>query len=361
MRVALVSPYSWSHPGGVNNHLEGLGTELLGHGHEVTIIAPGSGTVPAGIEFVSAGMPVPVRANGSVARLALSPTVYHRVRRALSSGFDIVHVHEPLVPMVSLSAVASARCAVVGTFHAAADSSAIYSLAKFALPRAHSRIDARIAVSEPARELASKYFPGDYEVIPNGVDLSRFSPGAERPERLDGPGPFVLFVGRGERRKGLDVLMRAFGDVKARVPGCRLIVIGEGHERKGGESVIYLGYVKNEELPGYYASADVFCAPALGGESFGIVLAESMASGTPVVASGIPGYRAVLQQAGGGLLFEPGDSEALAGRLLELLSDRPLREKLSRRGLDGVKAFSWESVAGRVEEIYRAAITAREG
>jgi len=360
LRVALVSPYSWSHPGGVNNHIGGLGSELLGRGHEITIIAPGTGSTPEGIAFVSAGRPVPVPANGSVARLALSPAVYRRMRRALAGGFDVVHVHEPLVPMVSLCAVATATCAVVGTFHAAAESSALYSLAKVALPRAHSRLDARIAVSEPARELASKYFPGEYEIIPNGVDLSRFSPAAEPPERLEGEGPIVLFVGRGERRKGLDVLLRAFGEVRAKVPGCRLVVIGEGHERRGGGAVSCLGYVKNEELPGYYASADVFCAPALGGESFGIVLAESMASGTPVVASGIPGYSAVIGQAGGGVLFEAGDSEALAGALVELLNDPVRREELTRLGLEGVKAFSWESLTTRVEEVYERAVRAQE-
>ena len=359
MRVALVSPYSWSHPGGVNNHIEGLSCELVKRGHKVTVIAPGSGLVPEGVEFVSAGLSVPVPANGSIARLALSPGVYRRVRRTLAGGFDVAHIHEPLVPLVSLSALTSSRCALVGTFHAAAERSAVYSMARAVLPRAYARLDALIAVSEPARALASRHFPGEYRVIPNGVDLSRFSPGGAHPQGFPRGGPVVLFVGRNERRKGLDVLLKAFPDVSERVPGCRLVVIGEGHTRRTADNITYIGRVRNVELPGYYSSADVFCAPALGGESFGIVLAESMASGTPVVASDIPGYRAVMMKAGGGLLFEPEDHEALAGKLLEVLLDGELRDRLSSNGLEGVKAFSWSSLAGSIEEVYGEAVVKR--
>jgi phosphatidyl-myo-inositol alpha-mannosyltransferase len=364
LKIAVVSPYSWAHPGGVNNHVEGLSKELARRRHEVTIIAPDSGVEVPGAAFVTAGRSVPVPANGSIARLALLPDTGARVRRALRAGdFDVVHVHEPLVPFVSTNAVIGASGRVVGTFHAAGEGrSAAYALAKTFISRVHSRLDALIAVSEPARSLASRYFPGDYRIIPNGVDLSRFAPGGERPASFPPRnGPVVLFVGRNEPRKGIDVLLESFSAVSASVPGCRLVVVGSGFEegkvRRAlaaslRDRVTVVGYVGNDELPAYYSAADVFCAPALGGESFGVVLIESIASGTPVVASDIPGYSGVLEKSGGGLLFKTGDPASLAEALRELLVDDDRRLGLAADGLERVKDFSWERLAESLEEVY---------
>lgn len=360
--IAIVSPYSWAHPGGVNNHVEGLAGQLLAGGHRVTIIAPDEGAVPEGADFATAGRSVPIPANGSTARLALFGGVARRVAEALCSGaFDIVHVHEPVVPFVSTSAIAAARCRLVATFHAASEGgSAAYWLGEKAYGNYVRRIDARIAVSEPARALANRYLPGDYTIVPNGVDLSRFAP-------VDGSqsthAPQVLFVGRSEKRKGLSVLLEAFPGVCESVPGVTLKAIGSGldaGEIKGRvppglrDRVEVLGFVSNEELPAHYAAADVFCAPALGGESFGIVLIESMACGTPVVASDIPGYSAVIGQAGGGVLFANGDAAACARELSGLLNDPQRRQSLREKGLEGVGAFAWEKVARQVEDIYSA-------
>lgn len=362
MNIAIVSPYSWAHPGGVNNHIEGLTRQLLSRGHEVTIVAPDEGRPVEGAAFISAGRSLPVPANGSVARLALLPPTGRRVRRAVTSGrFDVVHVHEPLVPAVSTSAALAARCRVVGTFHAAGDGgSAAYWLGKTLLGRVAGSLDCRVAVSEPARALASRYLPGEYEIVPNGVDIGRFSPRSAVEEKTDA-GPEILFVGRNERRKGLSVLLESFPSVCEAVPGCRLKVIGSGFTAEGvraalpvslRERVEVPGFVGNDELPEHYASADVFCAPALGGESFGVVLIESMASGTPVVASDIPGYRAVVDQAGGGVLFEKGNPADLSRALIEVLTDDMLRGELEERGLGGMRQFSWEVLAPRLERIY---------
>lgn len=363
VRVAIVSPYSWAHPGGVNNHVEGLSAELAGRGHRVTVVAPDSGAAPADVEFVSAGRSVPVPANGSTARLALSVGARARVTRVMSRGdFDVVHVHEPLVPFVSTSAVRHARCRVVGTFHAAGEGlNLAYSAARVLSRGVHGRLDRLVAVSAEARALASRYFPGEYQVIPNGVDLTRFSPERPRPAGFPGSGPVVLFVGRNEPRKGADVLLRAFPEVARAVPGCMFVIAGGGFDREKvlrglddglRDRVVIAGRVSNEELPGYYSSADVCCAPALGGESFGIVLLESLACGTPVVASDIPGYSAVVRQAGGGVLFAPGDVAGLARELESLLADDGRRRELSLQGLDGVTGFSWEMLASRLEDVY---------
>jgi phosphatidylinositol alpha-mannosyltransferase len=364
MKIAIVSPYSWAYPGGVNNHIEGLSRELARRGHTVAIVAPDEGKVIPQTNYLNAGRSLPVPANGSIAHLALLPGARARVRRALEEGaYDVVHVHEPLVPFVSTSAVLSAPGRVVGTFHAAGEGrSALYGLAKGLFGKVHARLDHLIAVSEPARSLASRYFPGDYEIIPNGVDMSRFTPVVKRPARFPaGEGPVVLFVGRNEPRKGIDVLLEAFGEVARNVPGSVLVVVGSGFDEEkvkrglapeARNRVTVVGFVSNDELPSYYASADVFCAPARGGESFGLVLIEALASGTPVVAADIPGYSGVLEQTGGGLLFKTGDAAGLARALSALLGDEARRSELARVGLERVRKFSWERLAERLEIAY---------
>ena len=363
MKIAIISPYSWAHPGGVNNHIEGLSAELARHGHDVTVVAPDGGPPPDGARFVTAGRSVPIPANGSTARLALAPGTGARIRRILKEGaYDVVHVHEPLVPFVSTSAVMGTPARVVGTFHAAGeDDSSLHGLARILFKRVHARIDVLIAVSEPARMLASRYFPGEYEIVPNGVDLIRFTPGGDRPHSFPKAGPVVLFVGRNEPRKGIEVLLSAFPVVAREIPGCSLVIAGSGFEDEKvkrelapelWERVRVVGFVNNEDLPAYYSAADVFCAPALGGESFGMILLEANASGTSVVASDIPGYAGVLASTGGGTLFANGDSTDLAHALCEMLLDETRRADLVAAGLAGVNQFSWEHLASRLESLY---------
>ncbi len=362
MKIAIVSPYSWACPGGVNNHVEGLASHLAARGHDVTVIAPDGGTAVEGAAFVSAGRSVPVPANGSVARIALTPGTGARLRRILLDGsFEVVHVHEPLVPLVSTSAVKAAGCRVVGTFHTAREGGSMtYRLGAGLLRGVAARLDARIAVSEAARALASRYLPGDYEIVPNGVDVSRFKAAGPLPKR-PGESPSILFVGRNEPRKGLSLLLEAFPLVCSSIGGCVLDIIGSGFTARGVEALLpadlhdrvrVAGFVENDELPARYSAADVFCAPATGGESFGIVLVEAMASGTPVVASDIPGYRGVLERAGGGLLFENGNAGDLARALIEVLADRALRDDLAKKGLQGAEQFSWQLLTPLLESLY---------
>lgn len=363
MRVAMVSPYSWAHPGGVNSHVRGLASEMMRRGHSVTIVAPDDGVEVPGAALKSAGRSMPFPANRSVAWLALVPGTGAKVRRALSEGtFDVVHVHEPLVPLVSTAAVRASECRVVGTFHAAGDRRAlVYGLARVFYRDVHRRLDRLIAVSESAKSLVLPHFPGDYELIPNGIDIERFSGKRERPENLPAGGPVVLFVGRNEKRKGLSVLLEALPILLREVPDCRLVLVGEGLEDRAvlhgldgslREHVSVLGYVSDGGLPAYYDAADLFCAPALGGESFGVVLLEAMACGTAVLASDIPGYRDVLDQTGGGRLFKTGDPKDLAVNLAMLLKNAGLRGELSANGLEGVRKFFWSHIGDRLEECY---------
>jgi phosphatidyl-myo-inositol alpha-mannosyltransferase len=362
MKIALVSPYSWAHPGGVNNHIRSLARKLLTRGHQVTVVAPDEGDMPEGCGFASAGRSIRVPANGSISRVAVFPQTAALTRSSVR-GFDVVHVHEPLVPLVSTSAVTGADCRVIGTFHAAGEGrSFTYSMARAFLGKVHRRLDCLVAVSPSARDAASRYFPGCYRLIPNGVDLDVFSPEKRTPESFSSEsGPVVLFVGRNEPRKGLGLLVDAFDRLHRELPACRLVLVGSGIEgskeikragSQAGKRIEVAGYVENAKLPSYYGAADVFCAPALGGESFGVVLLESMSCGTPVVASDIPGYRYVVERTGGGELFVTGDREDLAARLLELLSNRDRLDSLRRSGLEGARQFSWDNVAGMLENCY---------
>lgn len=375
MKIAMVSPYSWTHPGGVNNHIKGLAGCLLRSGHEVTVVVPDGAEKPGAtgvystpygdFEVFSAGRSFPIPANGSVANIALTPGVGRRVRRLISGGgFDVVHIHEPLVPRVSTSAILAADCRLVGTFHAASEGGGLlYKVAGARYGRAFAKIDYRIAVSTSAEDLISRYFPGDYRIIPNGVETSRFNSfvGSEKKHEWKDE-KLILFVGRDEPRKGLSVLLDAFESILEKVPDCRLLLVGSSIEENKvysrlrpelREKVTVAGYVGDADLPWYYAVADVFCAPALGGESFGIILLESMAAGTPVVASNIAGFKDVIGSTGGGELFEAGSSESLARVLTGLLRDGELRRRLEGEGLEGVKRYSWDRLALEIESCYR--------
>ncbi len=347
----------------MKNHIKGLAREMIRKGHSVSVYAPDSGDTPEGIGFISAGFSVPVPANRSIARVCLSPLVLSRTRKVLClGGFDVVHVHEPFVPLVSVSAVLYSEARTIGTFHASAEGDvAFYRLAQFFLKGIYRKVDYFTAVSTPASELANRYFPGNYEIVPNGVDTDFFKPVERRPDGypLD-ESPVILFVGRAEPRKGINILLESFSMLLSKIPECKLVIVGEGHSRKKyltsyrlpDSSLIVTGFVLDEDLPAYYSSADVFCAPALGGESFGLVLLEAMACGTPVVASDIPGYREVIKSTGGGILFKTGDAESLSGALADILLKDELRSALKVSGLERVKAFAWSSIATRVERIY---------
>jgi phosphatidylinositol alpha-mannosyltransferase len=369
MKIGLVCPYEWTVPGGVGNHVRALAGELRRAGHRVDVLAPAERPV-AEPGFVGLGGSVAVPYNGSVARIAIGPRTLVRVRRAVArGGYDLLHVHEPLSPSVGLLAVTAAARSVpvVGTFHANLGRSLALDAASPLLGRVYDRLAARIAVSASARDTWQGRFGGTMAVVPNGVG-SEFFASPEPLEGWKGDGPTVLFVGRLEPRKGLAYLVRAFLRLKPAFAGLRLLVVGrddKGQQAKAMAMVpprlrsdlVFAGAVPQADLPSYYASADVFCAPSLGGESFGIVLAEAMAVGLPVVCSDIGGYRDVVRDGTDGLLVPPRDPEALAEALAGLLDNPARLAAMGEAAAQSARRYAWEVVAADVEEVYRTALT----
>lgn len=353
MKVAIVCPYDWSYPGGVRSHILGLRRALEDTGVDVEVIAPASSPEPG---IIAVGRSYSIPANGSVARMCFSRSARRLVAERLGRGdIDVVHVHEPAIPSVSLLALMGPELPSVATFHAASPRSVGYALARPALRRWVERIDVRIAVSDAARALIGAYFPGEYRIVPNGVDVPTFS-GAPADPVLQPFKPFVLFVGRPEPRKGFEVLLRAMELVRRDRPDVRLVWAGAAPEGLPGW-VVPMGSLSQEQVAAAYAAADVFCAPSLGRESFGIILAESMAAGTPVVCSDLPGYR---EAAADGAVFVPaGDEAAVARALLDLLADPARAEELVARGRQRAAALDWNVVAGDVLSCYEEALARR--
>lgn len=355
MKIGMVSPYSWDHPGGVNKHVGQLSSYLRRRGHQVTIIAPGG---EGGEDYFSAGGSFSVASNRSVANLSFGPRVAARVKGVMKrERFDLLHLHEPLIPSVSLLALMFSPAANMATFHAAREGGSTgYRLGRPLLKPLAARLHLRAAVSPAAVELVSRYFPGDYRILPNGVDTEVFKPEGPVLEGLDREAFYLIFVGRREPRKGLDILLEALPAVQEAYPEVRLLVVGaEGDSGKGG-SVVWLGRIRDELIPDCYRSARIMVAPALGWESFGIVLIEAMACGLPVVASDIPGYRAVVEDGEQGVLVPPGDARALAKSLRELIGDEERRKHMSEAALKRAAGYSWDNLVGKVEEAYEEAV-----
>jgi phosphatidylinositol alpha-mannosyltransferase len=353
MRIALVCPYSWTRPGGVQSHVRGLPRELRRRGHHVDVIAPADRRVAAKSVHV-VGPSVPIPDNGSLVPVALTPLAPLRVARLLRARrYEVVHVHEPMIPAVSLSALASASGPLVGTFHMYATRPRWYQTFARLCRTMLGRLDVRIAVSEPARWHVRRICPGDYRIIPNGIDTERYA--RQRPM---GRGSRIVFIGRAERRKGLAVLV----DAVARLPaGVELDVVGAGVDAvdPGGRQRVHAhGRVSDEARDRLLTRADVLCVPSLEGESFGIVVLEGMAAGLPVVASELPGYAELLPRSAGRLV-PPGDPVALADALREILEDADLREHMGRAGYEAARRYDWRRVADEVLEAYRDALAVR--
>jgi len=364
LRVGLVCPYSLERPGGVQNHVLGLAAYLRDVGHEPYVLAPGTPEHLADLDlarrFTSAGTAVPVPYNGSVARVNFGPRSAARVRRWLSAGgFDVLHLHEPVTPSISLLALRAAAVPVVATFHTATPRSRSMQLAGGALRSTINKIDAGVAVSEPARRVVTRYLHRDAAVIPNGFSAAEFTPPPRRPAPWRGGSrPRLVFLGRvAEPRKGLDVLLAALPAILRSRPDLEVVVAGHGH-RPLPAGVRREEGVSDARKAELLASADVFVAPHLARESFGIVLLEAMASGAALVASDLPAFAALLRPDGGdgagglGTLFPPGDHRALAAAVTAVLS-RPDRLRADR-GRQHAERFDWSRVGPEVVSVYRA-------
>ncbi|WP_238012241.1 glycosyltransferase family 4 protein [Dactylosporangium sp. AC04546] len=364
MRIGIVCPYSFDVPGGVQNHVRDLAETLIALGHHVSVLAPGdeeSMTLPY---VVPAGRTVPVPYNGSVARVSFGLISATRVRRWLAAGrFDVLHVHEPLIPSLSMLAVLSARGPVVATFHTAMTRSRALAAAQGVLQLVLEKITGRIAVSELARKVQVEHLGGSAWEIPNGVQVSKY----RAAEPFDGwPGEGALgFLGRfTEPRKGFPYLVSAFTALSHERPGLRLLVAGPGDPSEAIEDVpvavrdriVFLGKVSEEDKARMLRSVDLYVAPNTGGESFGMILTEAMSAGTPVVASELDAFRRVLDGGRAGALFPVGDAAGLARVAGELLDDPARRAALAARATEVVAAYDWPVVAERVLEVYATAI-----
>lgn len=363
MRIGLVCPYSFDVPGGVQFHVRDLAEHLIMTGHEVSVLAPADDDTPVPDYVEAAGRAVPVKYNGSVARLTFGPVSAARVRRWLAEGsFDVLHIHEPVSPSLSLLALWAAQGPIVATFHTANLRSRAMQAAYPVLRPSLEKISARIAVSEDARRTLVEHLGGDAVVIPNGVYVDRFAAARPRAEWQGTPDrPTVAFIGRiDEPRKGLPVLAAAVPAVLTRRPGTRFLVLGrgEGEEALDGldpascAAVELLGPRDDADKQALLRSVDAYVAPHTGGESFGIVLVEAMSAGAPVVASDLGAFRRVLDDGGLGVLFPVEDSAALADALVGVLCDEDSRAALSAAASAAVRRYDWSRVAGQVLTVY---------
>lgn len=353
MRIGLVCPYSLTIPGGVQAQVLGLARALRTQGHATRVLAPCDGPPPD--PFVTPlGNSIPTAANGSIAPLAPDlPAQLRLIRAATDEGFDVINVHEPLGPGVCITTCVVKPAPLVGTFHAAGVSGAYRTLGPVVRWLA-SRLDLRAAVSDDAEELASRYLGGTYERVFNGIEIPRFAEAEPTPD--DGV-PTILFLGRHEERKGLDVLLDALAALPRDV---RLWVAGEGpdtaalqHRTSGDPRVEWLGRISDDEKASRLRGATVYCAPSLRGESFGVVLLEAMAAGTPIVASDLPGYRKVARAGRDAVLTPPGDAAALAAALTDLLADADRRTELVASGRARAEEFSMDRLASLYLDLYQ--------
>lgn len=363
IKIGLISAFDYAVPSGVNNHIHELASQFEEWGHTVRIIAPCSAPQKVADEkFIPMGRPVPIPSGGSIARVSLSVWLRPRIKTLLrNEAFDIVHLHNPFSGFVPVNVLGVSNTVNIATFHAYG-APRLYRLGGTKLVRRYfRRLHGLIAVSEPARNFISRYFPGDYEIIPNGIQVDNYANGVAPFAELQDGMINLLFVGRLEKRKGLKYLLAAYGRLKWDWPNLRLLVVGPGKldedshriiKERNLEDVIFLGSVSDEDKARYYQTADIYCSPATGRESFGIVLLEAMAAGKPIVATAIDGYASVITDGKEGLLVPPKNEEALAEGIASLLKDPGLRSTLAANGRRKVEEFRWDRVARQIMDHY---------
>lgn len=363
IKIALVSGYDYATPGGVNDQIRNLGIQFRKWGHSVQVVAPCS--EPHRIDdknFTPIGRSVPIPTNGSVARISLSIWLRSRIKRFVrEQHFDVIHLHEPFSGFVPFSVLNYSQTVNIATFHSYR-TSRFYRIGGVRLTMPYfKRLDGRIATSKPVQKFMNKHFPGQYEVIPNGIEPDNFSEGVVPFSHLQDGMINLLFLGRLEKRKGLKYMIAAYSRLKWRYPQLRLLVVGPGTpdvesyrimSERNLQDVVIVGEVSNEEKARYYKTADIYCSPATGQESFGIVLLEAMAASTPVVASDIHGYSDVITHGKDGLLVPAHDEYGLAESIANIIDNPGLRNSLVANGLEKAQEYRWEQVGRRVMDYY---------
>jgi phosphatidyl-myo-inositol alpha-mannosyltransferase len=362
MKIGLVTPYVYPLPGGVTQHVRYLYENLRLRGHDVRILTSSHGLQRASegdIIRIGKGFSMPV--NGSVGTITVSPRFVSQVHEMLDrEQFDLLHFHEPFVPFLSPIILRLSTSVNIATFHAYGGFSPSYELGRRVMRGSAERLHGRIAVSGAAKHFIERYFPGEYKIIPNGVDIDRFQRAVPIARWQDGHHN-ILFVGRFEPRKGLLELLKGFRILRKAGCDCRLLVVGSGPLGKEVRRYVatrrlrgveFLGRVSDEEKAQLFRTADVYVSPATGGESFGIVLLEAMAAGTAIVASDIHGYKGVVRRGREGLLVPPREPKAIAAAVARLLGDDALRTAMGRAGRERADEFSWERVTAKVDDFY---------
>jgi phosphatidylinositol alpha-mannosyltransferase len=366
LRIGICAPYDLGRAGGVNSHIRAQARALRALGHDVRVFGASSAPLSDGELTLSGCLSLVI--GGTETGMGIDPRSWFRVDRLLrTEPFDLIHMHEPLMPLVPWFVLWQAAVPVVATFHTHREQGhRWYGRYHWLLDPLMRRVHTRLAVSNAARRTVEKDFPGDYEVVPNGIDVARFRAPTPRPPDMPADQPSVLYVGRLEPRKGVDRLMRAMPIVQQQAAGARLVIVGDGPGRPAlealaralGVHVLFTSRVPDMVLPAYYRAADVVCSPALGDESFGIVLLEAMAAERPIVATRIDGYAEILAGAGCARLVNVDDPPALAHAIVSLLASADLRESLGAHGAAFVSAYDWSAIARRLEATYRRTLAA---
>jgi len=357
----MVTEYYYPHLGGVTEHVHYLSRELRRVGHHVDVVTSTIDSADTRRHVVRIGRSIPVYSNASMARITVARRLREQLRRVFREGaYDLIHVHCPFSPTLPIAAIEAAEVPVVGTVHTWFPSSAMYRLMRGRMQALADRIHMPLAVSESAAEAHARYVEANWRVVPNGVDTSEFRPGLRPPASMRGDAPTILFVGRFDPRNALHILIEAFARVQVRVPRARLIVVGDGPLRwyyrrlaRGLPGVTFVGALTHERAA-YFATADVYACPTTRA-SFGITLLESMAAGTPVVCSDLPGFRHVVTEGREALLTQPNNVRHLADTLLCILSDDVMRARMARCGVERARDFCWRRVTTQVLAAYRDA------
>jgi phosphatidylinositol alpha-mannosyltransferase len=371
MKIALVSPYDFAYPSGVGNHISCLEQQFTRLGHDVKIIAPASKAIyTIGDRFIRIGTPRPIPVSGSIARITISLWLDSTIKEVFErEKFDICHLHEPLMPTLCTTILRLKKSPMVGTFHASGGKpwyNMFSPIGKWYLNRWFRKLDARIAVSRVALDYVNKYFPAEYNIIPNGVDTQHFNEKVTVIDRFNDGKINILFVGRLEKRKGFDYLLEAYRLIKPAIPDCRLIQVGPGvrllkkyekHIRQYGiPDVNFTGYATYNDLARYYKTADIVCFPNTGWESQGIVLLEAMSTGKPIIASAIGGFMSVLTDGVEGIAVPPRDTEKLSEAILRLIKNKQLRQQMGSRGIARAQVYDWPIIAGKLLDLYNKAL-----